>query len=134
MSKSFIIKKLSYFYILQVKLHSKGYKNFNLKEVIGKIKKLRQKHKSVEDQKNKSGNSANPKREWKFFQEIDKFMCAKHNINPPSLIDTSVDSVKMENKQVGDNSSKYISSSRKRSMPPPHRKFLLSREGGGEMS
>ena len=94
------MEKLSYFYILQVKLHSKGYKDFNLKEVIGKIKKLRQKYKSVKDQKNKSGNSVNPKREWKFFQEIDKFMCTKHNINPPSLIDTSVDSVETETRLV----------------------------------
>jgi hypothetical protein len=73
-----------------------------------KLKKLRQKYKSVKDQKNKSGNSANPKREWKFFQEIDKFMYTKHNINPPSLIDTSADSVETEHENVDDNFSQYI--------------------------
>ena len=124
------MEKLSYFYILQVKLHSKEYKDFNLKEVIGKIKKLRQKYKSVKDQKNKSGNSANPKRELKFFQEIDKFVRTKHNINPPSLIDTSVDSVETKNKQVGDNSSKYISSSRKD--PCPHHIGNFCPPGRGE--
>ena len=84
------------------------YRDFILKKVIGKIKKLRQKYKSIKDKANKSDNSANPKREWKFFQEIDKFMCTKHNISPPSLIDIFVDPIDPENEDADDNSSKHI--------------------------
>ena len=49
------------YFTLRAKLHSKGYKDFNLKELIGKIRKLRQKYKSLKDQKNKSGKSFNQK-------------------------------------------------------------------------
>ena len=69
-----------YFTCFQVKLHCYGYTDFTIKEVISKIKKLRQKYKSVKDQKRRSGNSANPKKEWKFFKQIDQFLCKKHNI------------------------------------------------------
>ena len=86
----------------QVKLQSKGYTDVNLKEVISKMKKLRQKYKSVKDQKRTSGNSANPKKEWKFFNNIDKLLCKKHNINPLSVFDTSMEG---ENKDT-DNSGK----------------------------
>ena len=92
-----------YFTCFQVKLHSCGYTDFTLKEVISKIKKLRQKYKSVKDQKRRSGNSANPQKEWKFFKQIDQFLCKKHNVSPPSIIDTSADP---EHKDTDDNCGK----------------------------
>lgn len=66
------------------------------------MKKLRQKYRSVKDQKRRSGNSANPKKEWRFFNDIDKLLFKKHNINLLSVFNTSMEG---ENKDT-DNSGK----------------------------
>ena len=44
-----------------------------------------------------------PQKEWKFFKQIDRFLCKKHNVSPPSIIDTSADP---EHKNTNDNCGK----------------------------
>ena len=72
---------------LQVQLQKQGYcKGFSVKDVVNKIKKLRQKYKTEKDKKRRSGT--NRAKEWKFFTKMDGFMSQKHNVNPPLVTDT----------------------------------------------
>lgn len=63
---------------------------FTLKEIINKMKKLRQKYKQEKDKTRQTGNSAGKK--WKFFDDINQFLEKKHNISPPTLVDTMASS------------------------------------------
>ena len=55
----------------QVQLQSKG-NEFTVKEVINKMKELRQKYKIEKVKTRKSGNdTAEKKRQWKYFSKID---------------------------------------------------------------
>ena len=72
--------------VLQSQLEEKGYKGFTLKELINKIKKLRQKYKQQKDKSRQTGNGASKK--WKYFDEIDVFLSKRHNVNPPAVVDT----------------------------------------------
>ena len=73
----------------QVQLQSKGHE-FTVKEVINKMKKLRQKYKMEKDKSRKSGNGT-AKKQWKYFSKIDNIMSEKHIVNPPSIVDTMAD-------------------------------------------
>ncbi|CAB4000488.1 Hypothetical predicted protein [Paramuricea clavata] len=68
------------------RLKAKGYEDFTLKELINKLKKLRQKYKEEKDKSKQTGNAASKK--WKFFYEIDIFLTQRHNVNPPVVVDT----------------------------------------------
>ena len=57
-----------------------------MKEVVNKMKKLRQKYKSEKDNARKSGN--NRKKPWKYFEQLDRFLSQKHNVTPAALLDT----------------------------------------------
>ena len=59
-----------------------------VQEIITKLKKLRQKYKTVKDNKKKSGNSKG--REWKFFKKMDSILSTRHNVQPPAIVDTMV--------------------------------------------
>ena len=63
-----------------------GYKDISLKELINKVKKLKQKYKSEKDKSKRSGNGNRKK--WKHFDKMDKILSNKHNVNPPFLVDT----------------------------------------------
>ncbi len=78
---------------VQTQLEDKGFKGYTLKEVINKIKKLRQKFKQ-EKQLRRSGNGAGKK--WKFFDDIDRFLTKRHNVTPPVLVDTMHDMTQSE--------------------------------------
>ena len=72
---------------LQVQLQKQGYcEGFSVKDVINKMKKLRQKYKTEKVKKRRSGT--NRAKEWKFFTKMDGFMCQEHNVNPPLVTDT----------------------------------------------
>ena len=73
----------------QVQLQSKGHE-FTVKEVINKMKKLRQKFKMEKDKSRKSGNGT-AKKQWNYFSKIDNIMSEKHIVNPPSIVDTMAD-------------------------------------------
>lgn len=73
----------------QVQLQSKGHE-FTVKEVINKMKKLRQKYKMEKGKSRKSGNGT-AKKQWKYFSKIDSIMSEKHIVNPPSIVDTMAD-------------------------------------------
>ena len=75
--------------MFQVQLQSKGHE-FTVKEVINKMKKLRQKYKMEKDKSRKSGNGT-AKKQWKYFSKIDNIMSEKHIVNPPSIVDTMAD-------------------------------------------
>ena len=49
-----------------------------LKEIINKIKKLKQKYKSEKDKAKKSENGR--KKPWKYFQQLDRFLSQRHNV------------------------------------------------------
>lgn len=71
-------------------LQSKGHE-FTVKEVINKMKKLRQKYKMEKDKSRKSGNGT-AKKQWKYFSKIESIiMSEKHIVNPPSIVDTMAD-------------------------------------------
>ena len=54
------------------------------------MKKLRQKYKSEKDKQRKSGNGS-VKKEWKYFSKMDIILSHRHNVTPPSVIDSSVE-------------------------------------------
>lgn len=84
---------------MQHQLEEKGYKGYTLKEVINKIKKLRQKYKQEKDKAKRSGNGACKK--WKFFNDIDLFLTTRHNVTLPVVVDTMAeDNSEMDNGQV----------------------------------
>ena len=51
------------------------------------MKKLRQKYKLEKDKYRKSGNSSE-KKPWKFFTRMDMILSHRHNVNPPTIMDT----------------------------------------------
>ena len=53
----------------QVQLQSKGHE-FTVKEVINKMKKLREKYRMEKEKSRKSGNGT-AKKQWKYFRKID---------------------------------------------------------------
>ena len=55
--------------ITEVQLQSKGHE-FTVKEVINKMKKLREKYKMEKEKSRKSGNGI-AKKQWKYFRKID---------------------------------------------------------------
>ena len=75
-------------------MEEKGYEGFTLKELINKIKKLRQKYKQEKDKSRQSGNGALKK--WKYFDIIDVFLTKRHNVNPPAVVDTMAERDKQE--------------------------------------
>jgi hypothetical protein len=79
---------------IQTQLEDKGFKGYTLKEVINKIKKLRQKFKQEKNKTKCSGSGAGKK--WKFFDDIDTFLTKKHNVTPPVLVDTMNDMTQSE--------------------------------------
>ena len=58
-----------------MQLHAKGFEGFSVKEVINKMKKLRQKYKKEKDKGRKSGNGSS--RQWKFFSRMDNILSAR---------------------------------------------------------
>lgn len=75
-------------------MEGKGFEGYTLKEVINKIKKLRQKYKEEKDKARRSGNGACKR--WKFFNEIDSFLTTRHNVNPPTVVDTMANNESVE--------------------------------------
>ncbi|CAB3990523.1 Hypothetical predicted protein [Paramuricea clavata] len=75
-------------------LRAKGFSDFTLKEVVNEMKKLRQKYKSEKDKTKKLGNGRSNK--WLFFEQMDRFLCQRHNITPVALVDTMAESEKMD--------------------------------------
>lgn len=67
-------------------MKEKGFEQYTLKELINKIKKLRQKYKAIKDQKRGSG--AGCKKPWQFFESLDKILCTRANVSPPLILDT----------------------------------------------
>ena len=78
------MKFLYYLYYMQ--LHVKGVEGFSVKEVINKMKKLRQKYKKEKDKGRKSGNGSS--RPWKCFNKMDNILSIRHNVNPPLVVDS----------------------------------------------
>ena len=74
----------------QVELQCKGHE-FTVKEVINKMKTLRQKYKMEKDKSRRNGNGTAKKNAGSIFIKIDSIMSQKHIINPPSIIDTMTD-------------------------------------------
>ncbi|CAB4036599.1 Hypothetical predicted protein, partial [Paramuricea clavata] len=68
------------------KLRERGYEDMTLKEIINKIKKLKQKYESEKDKAKKSGNGR--KKPWKYFQQLDRFLSQRHNVVPAALLDS----------------------------------------------
>ena len=83
----------------QVQLQSKGYE-FTVKEVINKMKKLRQMYKTEKDKSRKSGNGT-AKKQWKYFSKIDSIMSEKQIVSPPSIIDIMADTSQGNLKDTG---------------------------------
>ena len=69
-----------------MQLNQKGIKEYTLKEVINKIKKLRLKYKSEKDKTRKSGNGAGKK--WKYFDAMDRFLAQRPSVTPLAVNDT----------------------------------------------
>ena len=68
-------------------MQSKGFAmEVGVQEIINKLKKLRQKYKTVKVNKKESGNSKG--REWKFFKKMDSILSTRHNVQPPAIVDT----------------------------------------------
>ena len=67
---------------IQTQLEDKGFKGYTLKEVINKIKKLRQKFKQEKNKTRCSGSGAGKK--WKFFDDIDYIFNQKTQCHPTS--------------------------------------------------
>ncbi|KAJ7394530.1 hypothetical protein OS493_000345 [Desmophyllum pertusum] len=74
---------------LQVQLQTKGFEGFTVKEVISKMKKLKQKYKTEKDKSRKSGNGSSRK-QWKYFSKMDNILSERHIVNPPSIMDSMV--------------------------------------------
>ncbi|XP_046863153.1 uncharacterized protein LOC124456888 [Xenia sp. Carnegie-2017] len=72
--------------ILLSQLEENGYKGFTLKELINKIKKLRQRYRKEKERSRQTGMGVLKK--WKFFNEIDAFLTVRHDVNPLKIIDT----------------------------------------------
>lgn len=87
----------------QVQLQSKGHE-FTVKEVINKMKKLRQKYKMEKDKSRKSGNGT-AKKQWKYFNKIDNIMSEKHVVNPPSIVDTMAET---NHRNLKDDTGKFF--------------------------
>ena len=51
---------------------------------------MRQKYKSEKDKTKKSGNGRSKK--WIFFEQMDRFLCQRHNVTPVALVDTIAES------------------------------------------
>ena len=83
----------------QVQLQSKDYE-FTVKEVINKMKKLRQMYKTEKDKSRKSGNGT-AKKQWKYFSKIDSIMSEKQIVSPPSIIDIMADTSQGNLKDTG---------------------------------
>ena len=79
---------------MQDQLKAKGYADFTLKEVVNKMKKMRQKYKFEKDKRKKSGNGRSKK--WAFFEQMDRFLSQRHNVTPVALVDTMEESEKMD--------------------------------------
>lgn len=77
-------------------MEKKSITGFTTKEVINKVKKLRQKYKEEKDKTKKSGNSR--QRKWKYFDEIDVFMSQRHNVTPPCIVDTMAENTSNDTK------------------------------------
>jgi Asp-tRNA(Asn)/Glu-tRNA(Gln) amidotransferase A subunit family amidase len=75
-------------------MENKGFKQFGLKELINKIKKLRQKYKVEKDKKKRSGNAR--QKTWKFFDSMDRVLATRHNVNPPTIADTMAENTDKE--------------------------------------
>ena len=67
-------------------MENKGYTGFNLKELISKVKKLRQKYKFEKDKTKRTGTARQKK--WKFFDEMDAILTHRHNVSPSKIVDT----------------------------------------------
>ena len=74
--------------------------DFTLKEVVNKMKKMRQKYKSEKDKTKKSGNGRSKK--WAFFEQIDRFLSQRHDVTPVALVDTMAKSEKMDHDDSSD--------------------------------
>ena len=81
-------------------LRAKGYADFTLKEVVNKMKKMRQKYKSEKDKTKKSGNGRSKK--WAFFEQMDRFLSQRHDVTPVALVDTMAKSEKMDHDDSSD--------------------------------
>jgi hypothetical protein len=66
-------------------LENKGLNSFKLKELINKIKKLKQKYKLEKDKTKRSGTAK--QKQWKYFEAMDNILCQTHNVNPPMVVD-----------------------------------------------
>lgn len=84
-------------FILKEQLQERGYEDITLKEVINKIKKLKQKYKSEKDNAKKSGNGR--KKPWKYFQELDRFLSQRPNVTPVVLLDIMAEADSQKNSQ-----------------------------------
>ena len=67
----------------QVQLQSKG-NEFTVKEVINKMKVLKQKYKMEKDKSRKSGNgTAKKKKQWRCFSKIDAPLLSVEDLDSP---------------------------------------------------
>jgi hypothetical protein len=71
-------------------LENAGFNGFSLKELINKIKKLRQKYKAEKDKSKRTGTAR--QKQWKYFGELDGILSQRHNVNPPFVIDSMSES------------------------------------------
>jgi hypothetical protein len=63
---------------------------FTPRDVVNKVKKLRQKYKAEKDKKRRSGTGKG--KEWKFFSKLDAFLSTKPNVEPLLVVDTMAES------------------------------------------
>jgi len=79
-------------------LENAGFNGFSLKELVNKIKKLRQKYKAEKDKRKRTGTAR--QKQWKHFDELDGILSQRHNVNPPFVID-SMSEINNENPDAG---------------------------------
>ncbi|CAH3170148.1 unnamed protein product [Porites lobata] len=119
-------EKTAVYQTLKVQLEQQGVQ-CELKAILSKIRKLRQKYKEEKNKAKKSGRSRG--RKWKFFHKMDSIMGHRANISPPLVLDSSADQneesvmsesedEKVSNDGVIDN-ERHVDEMEGESTPPP---------------